>query len=112
MNAPDIRREAMRIAGERVSRDRVIEVRHPYDGTLVGTVPKGTVELALSLQRLSPRDGFLDQLPGESGARLALAARVAGERPESAFIECQVQPLHDTHGSTRIRACEAELGMT
>ena len=44
MNAPDFRHEAMRIAGERVSRDRVIEVRHPYDGTLVGTVPKATVE--------------------------------------------------------------------
>jgi aldehyde dehydrogenase (NAD+) len=44
MNAPDIRREAMRIAGERVTRDRVIEVRNPYTGGLVGTVPKATVE--------------------------------------------------------------------
>jgi len=44
MNAPDIRREAMRIAGERVARDRVIEVRNPYTGGLVGTVPKATVE--------------------------------------------------------------------
>jgi aldehyde dehydrogenase (NAD+) len=34
----------MRIAGEQVARDRVIEVRHPYDGRLVGTVPKATVE--------------------------------------------------------------------
>ena len=34
----------MRIAGEKISRDRVIEVRHPYTGELVGTVPKATVE--------------------------------------------------------------------
>jgi phosphonoacetaldehyde dehydrogenase len=34
----------MRIAGEKISRDRVIEVRHPYTGELVGTVPKATLE--------------------------------------------------------------------
>jgi phosphonoacetaldehyde dehydrogenase len=34
----------MRIAGEKISRDRVIEVRHPYTGALVGTVPKATLE--------------------------------------------------------------------
>ena len=44
MNAPDVRREAMRIAGERVARERVIEVRNPYTGGLVGTVPKATVD--------------------------------------------------------------------
>ena len=44
MNAPDIRHEAMRIAGERVARDRVIEVRNPYSRALVGTVPKGSVD--------------------------------------------------------------------
>ncbi len=37
-------RESLRIAGEKVSRDRVIEVRHPYSGALVGTVPKATAE--------------------------------------------------------------------
>jgi aldehyde dehydrogenase (NAD+) len=37
-------RETLRIAGERIARDRVIEVRHPYDGTLAGTVPKATRE--------------------------------------------------------------------
>jgi putative phosphonoacetaldehyde dehydrogenase len=36
-------RESLRIAGEKVLRDRVIEVRHPYDGELIGTVPKATV---------------------------------------------------------------------
>jgi putative phosphonoacetaldehyde dehydrogenase len=37
-------REPLRIAGERVFRDRVIEIRHPYSGALVGTVPKATVD--------------------------------------------------------------------
>jgi len=34
----------MRIAGDKVGRDRVIEVRNPYSGALVGTVPKATVD--------------------------------------------------------------------
>jgi phosphonoacetaldehyde dehydrogenase len=38
------RREAMRIAGEKVHRDRVIDVRFPYTGEVVATVPKATVE--------------------------------------------------------------------
>jgi aldehyde dehydrogenase (NAD+) len=37
-------RESLRIAGEKVFRDRVIEIRHPYSGALVGTVPKATVD--------------------------------------------------------------------
>ncbi|MCL4699999.1 MAG: phosphonoacetaldehyde dehydrogenase, partial [Burkholderiaceae bacterium] len=40
-------REAMRIAGEKVHAahpDRVIEVRYPYTGEVVATVPKATVE--------------------------------------------------------------------
>src|SRR5919108_3641377 len=40
----DCRRETMRIAGERVDTPRALEVRNPWDGTLVGTVPKGTAE--------------------------------------------------------------------
>jgi aldehyde dehydrogenase (NAD+) len=38
------RREAMRIAGEKLQRERVIEVRYPYTGEVVATVPKATVE--------------------------------------------------------------------
>jgi putative phosphonoacetaldehyde dehydrogenase len=41
--APPIR-EALRIAGQKVSRDRLIEVHHPYSGALVGTVAKATVQ--------------------------------------------------------------------
>jgi phosphonoacetaldehyde dehydrogenase len=47
-------RESLRIAGEKVFRDRVIEVRHPYNGALVGTVPKATqldVRRALQIAR-------------------------------------------------------------
>ncbi len=39
-----VRREALRIAGEKVHRDRVIEVRYPYTGEVVATVPKATVD--------------------------------------------------------------------
>ncbi len=38
------RREALRIAGEKVQRDRAIEVRYPYTGEVVATVPRATVE--------------------------------------------------------------------
>ncbi|HEU4924378.1 MAG TPA: phosphonoacetaldehyde dehydrogenase, partial [Burkholderiales bacterium] len=38
------RAEAMRIAGQKVDRDRVIEVRYPYTGELVATVPRATAE--------------------------------------------------------------------
>jgi putative phosphonoacetaldehyde dehydrogenase len=36
--------ESLRIAGEKIRRDRVIEVRHPYTGAVVGTVPKATLD--------------------------------------------------------------------
>ena len=36
--------EALRIAGEKVRRDRVIEVRFPYTGEVVATVPRATLE--------------------------------------------------------------------
>ncbi|HEY4137528.1 MAG TPA: phosphonoacetaldehyde dehydrogenase, partial [Casimicrobiaceae bacterium] len=39
-----IRREALRIAGERVERSRTIAVHNPFTGAVVGTVPKATVD--------------------------------------------------------------------
>ena len=39
-----VRRESMRIAGERIGGSRTIEVRNPYSGALVGTVPKASVD--------------------------------------------------------------------
>jgi phosphonoacetaldehyde dehydrogenase len=47
-------RESLRIAGAKVTRDRVIEVRHPYTGDPVGSVPKATpddVKRALQIAR-------------------------------------------------------------
>jgi len=35
---------SMRIAGEPVGNPRTIEVRNPYSGALVGTIPKGTID--------------------------------------------------------------------
>ena len=37
-------RAKMRIAGELVGGDRTLDVRNPYTGSVVGTVPKATVE--------------------------------------------------------------------
>jgi phosphonoacetaldehyde dehydrogenase len=47
-------RESLRIAGERVASERVIEVRHPYTKALAGTVPKASrahVRRALQIAR-------------------------------------------------------------
>ncbi|PKP71919.1 MAG: phosphonoacetaldehyde dehydrogenase [Alphaproteobacteria bacterium HGW-Alphaproteobacteria-5] len=41
---PPVRLESMRIAGKLVQTDEVIEVRNPYDQTLVGTVPMATAD--------------------------------------------------------------------
>ncbi len=35
-----VRHEALRICGEQIRREQVIEVLNPYNGELVGTVPK------------------------------------------------------------------------
>ncbi len=39
-----VRVESMRIAGERVDAGDVLEVRFPYDDSVVGTVPRGTAD--------------------------------------------------------------------
>jgi putative phosphonoacetaldehyde dehydrogenase len=39
-----VHREALRIAGEKVHRDRVIEVTYPYTGEVIATVPKATLD--------------------------------------------------------------------
>ncbi|HSX54013.1 MAG TPA: phosphonoacetaldehyde dehydrogenase [Sphingomonas sp.] len=43
-NIQPVRLESMRIAGKLVQTDDVIEVRNPYDGSLVGTVPAAREE--------------------------------------------------------------------
>ena len=47
------RHEGMRIGGERVFTQRVIEVRYPYTGEVVGTVPAGTAEHAARAFRIA-----------------------------------------------------------
>ncbi|MCR9212424.1 MAG: phosphonoacetaldehyde dehydrogenase [Proteobacteria bacterium] len=42
----EIRHEAMRIGGEKVSTPDVVEVRYPYTNEVIGTVPAGTAEHA------------------------------------------------------------------
>jgi aldehyde dehydrogenase (NAD+) len=42
--ARDPIRESLRIAGEKVRTERAIEVRHPYTGEVIGTVPKASLE--------------------------------------------------------------------
>ena len=41
-----VRHEPMRIAGEKVEADGVVEVRYPYTDTVIGTVPAGRAEHA------------------------------------------------------------------
>ncbi|MDB5731083.1 MAG: phnY [Variovorax sp.] len=44
LKSVDVRNEALRIAGERVCRDQVIEVTYPYTGQVIATVPKATLD--------------------------------------------------------------------
>jgi putative phosphonoacetaldehyde dehydrogenase len=44
LKSTPIHHEALRIAGERVYRDEVIEVTYPYTGEVIATVPKATLE--------------------------------------------------------------------
>ena len=46
MKKNDIRHEGMRIGGEKVLTEKVIEVKYPYTNEVVGTVPAGTAEHA------------------------------------------------------------------
>ena len=43
-NIAAIRHEALRIGGEKIVRDRVIDVTYPYTGEVIATVPKATLE--------------------------------------------------------------------
>jgi putative phosphonoacetaldehyde dehydrogenase len=68
----EIIRESLRIAGEKVSRPHVIEVRHPYTGRVIGTVPKATaadVRRALGIAR-----GYASQLTRHERYRILMAA--------------------------------------
>ena len=42
-NAPEIRREALRIGGEKVHTERSFEVRSPFSGAVIASVPKASL---------------------------------------------------------------------
>ena len=46
MSENSIRREGMRIGGETIHTDEVVEVRYPYTDEVIATVPAGTAEHA------------------------------------------------------------------
>ncbi len=69
----------MRIAGERVGGERVIEVRNPYTGATVGTVPKASVDDVRRAYALAKR--FRPTLSRHDRYRiLHRAAELLGER--------------------------------
>jgi phosphonoacetaldehyde dehydrogenase len=75
-------REPLRIAGEKVASTRVIEVRHPYDGRLIGSVAKASVadvKRALGIAR-----GFRPTLSRHRRYEILMAARatIAARRDE------------------------------
>ena len=74
-------REKMRLAGERVGGDRVIDVHNPYTGALVGTVPRATVDeirKAFAIAR-----GYRPKLTRHDRYRILYrAAEIIGSRAE------------------------------
>ena len=44
------RREGMRIAGDKVFGERTIDIRYPWTGEVVATVPKATLEDAAAFR--------------------------------------------------------------
>ena len=74
-------REKMRLAGERIGGDRVIDVHNPYTGALVGTVPRATVDeirKAFAIAR-----GYRPKLTRHDRYRILYrAAEIIGSRAE------------------------------
>jgi aldehyde dehydrogenase (NAD+) len=81
-----IRHEQLRIAGRKVDRDGRIEVRYPYTGELIATVPKATVEDVRSALRIA-RD-FRSPLTRYDRYRILMRAGeiIAGRVPEIARL--------------------------
>src|SRR6266403_1991286 len=79
-------RESLRIAGEKVSRDRVIEVHHPYSGALAGTVPKATLDDVKRALRIAR--GFRSTLTRHDRYRILMKAGaiIASKRADLARL--------------------------
>jgi phosphonoacetaldehyde dehydrogenase len=72
---PPIRREAMRLAGQRVQTDAVLEVHNPYTGAVVGTVPAARPEHVR--QAFAKAKAFRPQLTRYERQRILLATAEA-----------------------------------
>ena len=86
MNAPvaAIRHERLRIAGEKVKTGRSFEVRYPYTGEVIATVPKATLE---DVRRaIDIAKGFRSKLTRQDRYRILMRARdiLADRRDELA----------------------------
>jgi putative phosphonoacetaldehyde dehydrogenase len=68
----DLLRQKMRIAGKPVDNERLIEVLNPYNGKLVGTVPKATVDDIRNALRTARR--FKSKLTRFERSRILLRA--------------------------------------
>jgi aldehyde dehydrogenase (NAD+) len=91
MNAPlpigiTVKHEQLRIAGRKVERDGRIEVRYPYTGELVATVPKATLDDVHSALKIA-RD-FRSPLTRYDRYRILMRAGeiIAGRVPEIARL--------------------------
>lgn len=76
-----VRREAMRIGGKHVHADAVVEVRNPYNGELVGTVPAARPEQVREAFRIAR--AFKPRLTRYERQRILLrAAEILASRKE------------------------------
>jgi putative phosphonoacetaldehyde dehydrogenase len=83
---PRIRHEAMRIAGKKVDTAERIEVRDPYTGEVVGSVPKGRAEHAR--QAFAAGRAFKSKLTRYERQKIlmATAEKLASRRDEIAAL--------------------------
>ena len=81
MSKDDIRREGMRIGGETVYTDAVVEVRYPYTDKVIGTVPAGTADHARRAFEIAA--GYTPKLTRYDRSQiLQKAGALIGERRE------------------------------
>ncbi|MEQ9242634.1 phosphonoacetaldehyde dehydrogenase [Roseovarius indicus] len=81
MSMDDIRRDGMRIGGETVYTDAVVEVRYPYTDEVIGTVPAGTADHARRAFEIAA--GYTPKLTRYDRSQiLQKAGALIGERRE------------------------------
>ena len=101
------RRDGMRIDGEIVHTDEVIEVRYPYTGAVVGTVPAGTADHARRAFRVAA--AYRPALTRhERQSILFRAAALIGDRREEIAhwltLELGISQRHSLYETSR--ACD------